>query len=73
MPFSIEDKHEQKRHATERNKASLLWQKPPRNKRKQRQRIMEQAHNDQSSTNLYSTNTKEMGPRSRGSKGMIWW
>ena len=33
---------------------------------------MDPAHNDQSTTNLYLANIREVGPQSRDSEGVVW-
>ena len=35
--------------------------------------VVEQAHNDQSTTNLYSTNTREVGPWLTDLEDVVWW
>ena len=47
----------------------MLWQKWHENERRQKQKIMELAQKGQSTTNLYSANTREVGPRLRGFRG----
>ena len=73
IPSFIEDKHVQKRHAAGQNKTNLLQQKRRGNKRRQKQKIVAQAHKDRSTTNLYIANTREVDPRSRDSEGVVWW
>ena len=73
IPSSIEDKHQQSRHIKRRNKTNLQLHKQHENKRRQKQRIVEQAHKDQSTINLYPANTKEVYPRSRDLESVFWW
>ena len=74
IPSSIEDKHQQSRHIKRRNKTNLQLHKQHENKRRQKQRIVKQAHKDQSTTNLYPANTKEVYPRSRDLESVFcWW
>ena len=57
------------KHAAQRNRNNLLQQKRHGNKRRQKQKIVKQAHKSRSITNLYLANTREVGSRSRGFKG----
>ena len=50
------------RHVAEQNKAILLQQKQRGNEKRQKRKIMEQAHKGWSTTNLYLANTREVGP-----------
>ena len=43
--------------------------KEDKSERRQKQKIVEQAHKGRSTTNLYLANTREVGPRSRGFRG----
>ena len=41
--------------------------------RRQMQKVVERTHKGQSTTHLYPANIGEVGPRSKGSKGVVWW
>jgi len=34
---------------------------------------LKQAYKGRSTTNLYPANTREVGPRSKGLEGVVWW
>ena len=51
------------KHAAERNRTNMLRQE---RRGRQTQKIAEQTQKGQGTTNLYPTNTREVGPRSRG-------
>ena len=42
-------------------------------KENKEKRTVEQAHNGQSTTNLYPANIREVDSRLKGSKGVVWW
>ena len=68
---AIEDRHEHKRHTTEWDMARVAkWHESIR---RQMQKVVECTHKGRNTTHLYPANTREVGPRSRGSKGVVWW
>ena len=70
MPSSVEDKIGQKRHTTEWNKDSLLWQKQRGNERKQKQ---QSKHTRVGAPPICTpANTREMDPMLRDSKAVVW-